>query len=295
MANFPHRPKKLEVRDEFKKDYTIQTIDDCFCVERKSMCLWEGEGATLKWNPAYNKLEVNDGTLTTLKQSFQGEIVGNSLAWGDGVSVEEGCNCDPTCCMYPANRLGDTFGAGDLPSTLYGKWGSRADGTFTKSGSTFTNGTVTIRRNTGGTAWEFYDSTDDATLTIGNCLIRGDGNLTPGDDTVEDQFADEYNIEFWSGDIIGTQFGDEYTVTRISLCLWGFSDGSISIFLAYAFSFPNGWEITVQGTNDSTNQPDEFKYFVDPETTPATATLSTPVNLYTYGMFGIPEAIVSEP
>jgi hypothetical protein len=204
------------------------------------------------------------------------------------------CDAPETCCMYPADKLDVDFVAADLPATLYGKWGDRADGTFTKSGDEYTLDTVTIRVNSDGTAWEFYDSTDDATSTIGNCLIRGDGGLTPENDTVEDQFADEYNIKFWSGDIIGTQFGDEYTVTRISLCLWGFSDGSISIFLAYAFSFPNGWEITVQGTNDSTNQPGEFKYSVDPETTPATATLSTPVNLYTYGMFGIPEAIVSE-
>jgi hypothetical protein len=108
------------------------------------------------------------------------------------------CTCcespEPGCCMYPAAGLGDTFFAADLPATLYGKWADRADGTFTKSGSTFTNGTVTIRRNTGGTAWEFHDSTDDATLTIGNCLIRGDGGLTPEDDRVEDQFPDKFYV-----------------------------------------------------------------------------------------------------
>jgi hypothetical protein len=212
------------------------------------------------------------------------------------------CDTEPDCCMYPADGLGDTYEAADLPDELNIKWQEMVDdeltdifvGSISKSGSGYVSGTVSLTIIDG--KWTLTDtSTDPETVrVVGNCLIRGDGNLTPGNDTVEDQFADEYNIKFWSGDIIGTQFGDEYTVTRISLCLWGFSDGSISIFLAYAFSFPNGWEITVQGTNDSTNQPGEFKYSVDPGTTPATATLSTPVNLYTYGMFGIPEAIVSE-
>jgi hypothetical protein len=127
------------------------------------------------------------------------------------------CAVEPDCCMYPADKLGATpgFVAADLPATLYGKWADRADGTFTKSGDEYTLGTVTIRVNAGGTAWEFYDSDDDATLTIGNCLIRGDGGLTPGDDTVEDQFADCYEVtgEFISGAV---------QVIRNSLCEWSY-------------------------------------------------------------------------
>jgi len=42
------------------------------------------------------------------------------------------------------------------------------------------------------------------------CLIRGDGNLTPGDDIVEDQFAATYSV---TGTLTGT-------VTRSSLCDW---------------------------------------------------------------------------
>jgi hypothetical protein len=138
---------------------------------------------------------------------------GNVILKGGKVS----CSCcavEPDCCMYPADGLGDTFEAADLPATLYGKWDDRADGTFTKSTDTFTRGTVTIRVNSGGTAWEFYDS-DDATLTIGNCLIRGDGNITPGDDAVEDQFEDCYEVtgEFISGAV---------QVIRNSLCEWNY-------------------------------------------------------------------------
>jgi hypothetical protein len=123
--------------------------------------------------------------------------------------------CESDCCMYPADGLGDTFEAADLPATLYGKWGDRADGTFTKSGSTFTRGTVTIRVNSGGTAWEFYDSEDDATSTIGNCLIRGDGGLTPENDAVEDQFADCYIINYGS-----IQFVNTGNLDRIGQCSW---------------------------------------------------------------------------
>jgi hypothetical protein len=122
------------------------------------------------------------------------------------------CAVEPDCCMYPADELGFIFEATELPATLYGKWAGRADGTFTKSGSTFTNGTVTIRVNSGGTAWEFYDSEDDATSTIGNCLIRGDGGLTPENDIVEDQFADCYKANFPG---YGT-----LTLYRVSLCIW---------------------------------------------------------------------------
>ena len=128
------------------------------------------------------------------------------------------CAVEPDCCMYPADKLGATpgFVAADLPATLYGKWADRADGTFTKSGDEYTLGTVTIRVNAGGTAWEFYDSTDDATSTIGSCLIRGDGNITPGNDAVEDQFDDEIEIS-WSGGL----FDDgAASAIRDSLCAW---------------------------------------------------------------------------
>lgn len=48
----------------------------------------------------------------------------------------------------------------------------------------------------------------------GACLITGDGNLTPGDDAVEDQFAATYVVK-WNDD--GEQ---SVPVTRVSLCLW---------------------------------------------------------------------------
>jgi hypothetical protein len=156
----------------------------------------------------------------------------SKVQWVATGSATDPCCCEeePDCCMYPADELGDTFEAADLPDTLYGKWGDRADGTFTKSGSEYTLGTVTIRVNAGGTAWEFYDSDDDATSTIGNCLIRGDGNLTPGDDRVEDQFFDCYEL-IWSDDIPGNGPGS-VALIRSGLCFWESEDQQWSLKMA---------------------------------------------------------------
>lgn len=134
------------------------------------------------------------------------------------------CGCDPSCCMYSADGLlaGD-FTAADLPESLSLLSGS---GSATKSVShpvyyTGTDGTNPLRisiledfseppthlwqieielQTQFGTGWipAYWD---------GPCLISGDGNLTPGDDTVEDQFEVNYSI------------GSD-TVTRTSLCVW---------------------------------------------------------------------------
>jgi hypothetical protein len=162
---------------------------------------------------------------------------------GGKVLLKDGkvsCSCCEPCCMYPADGLGDTYEAADLPATLYGKWADRADGTFTKSGDEYTLGTVTIRVNAGGTAWEFHDSDDDATSTIGNCLIRGDGNYTPEDDAVEDQFEDTYAVG-----------NTGVTVTRVSLCDW------ISEDQAHLYFSPNDqrWEVNV--FEQGIGQPDD--------------------------------------
>jgi hypothetical protein len=122
---------------------------------------------------------------------------------------------EPSCCMYPADQLGILYTG--LPETVFAKWENRVNGTMTKSGDTFVSGTVTIARNSSGTAWEFRDSSDNARSTIGNCLIRGDGGFTPENDRVEDQFKDEYRL-------IAFNQSDQKTfsviVTRVSQCVW---------------------------------------------------------------------------
>jgi hypothetical protein len=131
------------------------------------------------------------------------------------------CECcgppepEPSCCMYPADQLGILYA--ELPETVFAEWENRVNGTMTKSGDTFVSGTVTIARNSSGTAWEFRDSSDNARSTIGNCLIRGDGGFTPENDRLEDQFKDEYRL-------IAFNQSDQKTfsviVTRVSQCVW---------------------------------------------------------------------------
>jgi len=159
-----------------------------------------------------------------LKQSFQGEIVGNSLAWGGGVSVEEGCNCDPTCCMYPADELGGTYQTSDLPDAVTINWTNRFTGSISRAGSTYSSGSIIL--SIIDNKWTLRDTSDSEniiTRTVGRCLIQGDGNLTPGDDAVEDQFADCYEISFR---FFGGPNDDppapieRVTVLRRSLCVW---------------------------------------------------------------------------
>jgi hypothetical protein len=167
--------------------------------------------------------------------------------------------------MYPADGLGDTYDEDDLPDTVYAKWQSRIDGTMAKSGSGYESGTVVIRRNSTNTAWEFYDSDDDATRTIGNCLIRGDGGLTPEDDTVEDRFEDIYTLRIMIPDIEFSSPADnispiDITLSRTSLCVWSGgaaysqSDWVVSASMRY-LSGSNVWRINV--TIDYEQNPDD--------------------------------------
>jgi hypothetical protein len=151
--------------------------------------------------------------MPTVKRNASGKVVlkGGKVSCSccDGIIIE------PTCCMYPAEQLGDTYVVADLPDYVFAKWLDKVDGTMTKSTSEYSFGTVIIRRNETGTAWEFFDADDDRRSTIGNCLIRGDGGLTPEDDRVEDVFADSYVISFSAYGVM-----ESVTVYRSGLCSW---------------------------------------------------------------------------
>jgi hypothetical protein len=126
--------------------------------------------------------------------------------------------------MYPADGLGDTYEASDLPDEIriVIPLDPVRDEIATRSGSTFTGDSTRVR---------FVDRSDDDEPNIwqveydepaesGNwldfaqldCLIRGDGNFTPGDDLVEDQFADTYTMS--PSSLNGAP------LVRTSLCVW---------------------------------------------------------------------------
>jgi hypothetical protein len=157
--------------------------------------------------------------------------------------------CEEGCCMYPADKLGDTYEAADLPDEIriVIPLDPVRDEIATRSGSTFTGDSTRVR---------FVDRSDDDEVNIwqveydepaesGNwldfaqldCLIRGDGNLTPGDDLVEDQFADCYEV---SG---GNMNGSE-SVFRQSLCLWFYGEDAQddnTVFVQYGYDGDDGW------------------------------------------------------
>jgi hypothetical protein len=140
----------------------------------------------------------------------------SKMQWVFEGSSTDPCCCEeePSCCMYPADGLGDTYEAADLPDAVTINWPDHHEGSAGKSGDEYTaegNEDVVLKRNEAGTAWILEDSSDPenvVTRTVGNCLIRGDGNITPGDDLVEDQFEDSYLVD------------DFIPAVRWSLCVW---------------------------------------------------------------------------
>ena len=112
--------------------------------------------------------------------------------------------CEAVCCMYPADQLGVDFTNDDLPDNLTVNGSS-----LSRAGSAYGNMTNGVIFESG--VWALYT---DGNRSTSNCLILGDGNFTAGDNSVEDQFAATYDIDWIGG---GTLLA---TVTRASLCCW---------------------------------------------------------------------------
>jgi hypothetical protein len=137
------------------------------------------------------------------------------------------CESEPFCCMYPADELGNLYGADDLPDAVTVNWTNRFTGSMSKSGSGYAGGGATLQVVNG--IWRLSDS--DGTRNVGRCLIRGDGNLTQGDDLVEDQFADTYRVSFESTPIPEVA---SVVIPRVLLCRWLGGDGNGVAEIYYA-------------------------------------------------------------
>jgi hypothetical protein len=149
------------------------------------------------------------------------------------------CSCCEGCCMYPAEGLGVTYEAADLPDTLWVNVGGTVDEEFTRDGSRYKNAENTLEIVNVGDSWrlQLISTSEDLDAGFEGCLITGDGNYTPGDDTVEDQFADCYEVT-WNDD--GARSAN---VTRQDLCNWtGTDNESGSVRLRYN-STTTKWEV----------------------------------------------------
>ena len=163
---------------------------------------------------------------------------------GGKVVTKEGkvsCTCC-ACCMYPRAAFGEglegdgTFGVADMPEKLNvnfpegsGEWTLDASqGIYCPSGS-YVLGELGYGYAESGDWVLWYPDPLGETYTsrpISPCLITGDGNLTPGDDTVEDQFSATYTVNnfFFTGYCPEYDDGSPYdniVLERSSLCGWG--------------------------------------------------------------------------
>jgi hypothetical protein len=124
------------------------------------------------------------------------------------------CCCDieePTCCMYPADKLGIDYTTADLPDNLSLNWSDTDVVTVDKVGSGYAGGTVSILIE--NEKWVLRNTATGNARTIGRCLIRED-------DLVADQFEDEYVV---TGETPENSFPAS---TRGSLCEWQFAEST---------------------------------------------------------------------
>lgn len=155
------------------------------------------------------------------------------------------CCCETACCMYPAAGLDAGYTADDLPETIK-IWVPvpPLDGfeILTWDGTHYVGATMQLDLvdADGVKTWGIfllgcgygdvgcpggYGSAGCYVEPFGGspCLITGDGNYTPGDDLVEDQFEATYTIRGFSFAGYCDEYDDpteDIIVERTSLCEW---------------------------------------------------------------------------
>jgi hypothetical protein len=119
------------------------------------------------------------------------------------------------CCLYPATQAVEA----DLPDaiTLLGV------GSLSKSGTDYGDTTNGVILESG--VWARYVG---GVRTTNSCLITGDGNLTPGNNLVEDQFEPAYEVS--NG--LDKFPPSTCTVTRDSKCAWSYTDPLLAAHIA---------------------------------------------------------------
>ena len=163
--------------------------------------------------------------------------------------------CDVECCMYPAEELHGLYTVNDLPTELYVQWEPYFTGTVNRSGAVYSGGSITLQIV--GLKWRL--TSGDNFRNVGRCLIRGDGNVTPGDDLVEDLFPDSLSYEAIKTNPLAWDNPDPFsgTFTRTGLCTWEDLEtisewfGVPPAFAASSLSFSQDAQQFVPSTNVS--------------------------------------------
>jgi hypothetical protein len=134
--------------------------------------------------------------------------------------------CEEGCCMYPADKLGDTYEAADLPDavTINGVSSDKyptggipdlMDGGtpgYWKGGTPQTGDYCISEFGSG--VWSLFIYDEDEWDASGGlpCLIGGDDRFNTGNDEIEDQFADCYGVD--------SSYAGLIILRRQSLCVW---------------------------------------------------------------------------
>lgn len=159
--------------------------------------------------------------------------------------------CEEGCCMYPADLLGSAYEADGLPDAVTVNWTGRFTGSMSRSGSGYAGEGATLQ--VVDDIWQLNDGA--GSRNVGRCLITGDGNLTPGNNLVEDQFADTYMV-YVNG--LADVFDETFTVVRRSLCVWSSSvdEGDPSgVILTPPQLFSEKWVVIVGGEAQTKDDP----------------------------------------
>jgi hypothetical protein len=153
--------------------------------------------------------------------------------------------------MYPADLLGSAYEADGLPDAVTVNWTGRFTGSMSRSGSGYAGEGATLQ--VVDDIWQLNDGA--GSRNVGRCLITGDGNLTPGNNLVEDQFADTYMV-YVNG--LADVFDETFTVVRRSLCVWSSSvdEGDPSgVILTPPQLFSEKWVVIVGGEAQTKDDP----------------------------------------
>jgi hypothetical protein len=123
------------------------------------------------------------------------------------------CAAESECCMYPAQGLLDgDYTAADLPDSVLVSNAGFASGTYTKNGSIYERGNVTLEAvifPAGTTGrWAFFRDGDEEGDRGEPCLIAPENTQQ-----VTDFFADGYDYD-------NAGVGQTGFIERTSLCVW---------------------------------------------------------------------------
>ena len=174
--------------------------------------------------------------------------------------------------MYPADQLGVGYQEADLPDevriTIAGTGGDSR--IAARSGSEYSYGSyggiANLKLGVDDGAWVFIPNADNLSAYVQQCLVGEEAEFT-----VEDTFADTYNISYSNPATAST------TVTRESLCVWR----GQTVVTIFGNSTPLTVVLEYFNSPDAGAQEDQLKWIVNGDI--KIGTQNTPVGSYQSG------------